>query len=375
MTNVNVLIKKLLGKNGKPVKLDLPDNISSDDIAALIDKAGGFGSTGPHNTVKAYKLFKTKKATPGELYPLFVDSKNPVVQGKWTQAISGDMTDKGKVKSSIGPLAYRPGWHAGDSPSARHIGGGRDPKTGKPTFRPDNQAWAEVEMADDLDWQDVADSRARITKAGKKAAGTAQINDRIPYRGHYRYKTNPNMEGEWLIGGDMRINRILSDEQVSEINKKAGVEDLPRKIAKALKGLAGIGIGVGAMSRPREANAGQSLWNQISAGREQNTYRPAVSPAAARLSDIAAGSTSLLGNPSEATADWLNKLAYGDNISWWDRGMAAMELMDPRDPAFLPGLMGSAYKDYVHRRGMMGEDPPQRKDPMDRFHKGLMGGM
>ena len=150
----------------------------------------------------------------------------------------------------------------------------------------------------------------------------------------------------------------------SQIRSKFAAFD-PRDIdsPSLLKGLAGIGVATGAATQSEQAEAsqravgqlsadGQSLWNQISAGREQNAYRPAVSPAAARLSDIAAGSTSLLGNPSEATADWLNKLAYGDDISWMDRGMAALELIDPTDPAFLPGLAGSAYRDWAHRQRM-----------------------
>jgi len=36
------------------------------------------------------------------------------------------------------------------------------------------------------------------------------------------------MTGEWLISGSMKVNRILSDEEVEEINKKHGVADLPR---------------------------------------------------------------------------------------------------------------------------------------------------
>ena len=40
--------------------------------------------------------------------------------------------------------------------------------------------------------------------------------------------TNPNLEGEWSIGGVMKVNRVLSDKEVKAINKKAGTSDLPR---------------------------------------------------------------------------------------------------------------------------------------------------
>ena len=44
----------------------------------------------------------------------------------------------------------------------------------------------------------------------------------------FRSKTNPNMTGNWLIGGAMKVNRVLSHNEVERINKKAGVSDLPR---------------------------------------------------------------------------------------------------------------------------------------------------
>jgi len=189
----------------------------------------------PKKTVKAYKLFRTDPKQPGKLFPLFVDAKTPVETDMWVNAKAGDIGGKGKVKSKIGPLAYRPGWHAGDLPIATHIGGKVDPKTGKrvvdrkfqPNVREDNQVWAEVEMADDVDWQAIANSRAVMTKKGKPNPRTAHITDQLPSGGNYRYKTNSNMTGEWIIGGEMKVNRVLSRDEVNSINKAAGVKDLP----------------------------------------------------------------------------------------------------------------------------------------------------
>jgi hypothetical protein len=194
----------------------------------------------PTKTVKAYKLFRVNPKKPGELFPLFVNADKPVKIGVWYEAEEGPAmadpkTGKAGVKSKLGRLAYRPGWHAGDYPIATHIGGEptKDPVTGKsaPSIRPENQVWAEVEMPADVDWQSEANKRG-VNPKGKFVAGKAEIADQIPKGGHYRYKTNPNMTGNWIIGGAMKVTRILSDEEVERINLSAGdqnIRDLPRK--------------------------------------------------------------------------------------------------------------------------------------------------
>ena len=199
----------------------------ADEVGESLQKIVGDVKS-PEKTVKAYKLFKTDKK--GDLYPLFVKMKDnkPLELNKWTKAEAGELNPKtGKVKSSLGDLAYRPGFHGGDLPIATHIGGKKG-KVTKPNYRKDNQVWAEVEFGNDVDWQSIANSRAVRNKDGSVQVKTAHITDQVPERGHYRYKTNPNMTGNWLIGGELKINRILSDKEVKSINDKAGVADLPR---------------------------------------------------------------------------------------------------------------------------------------------------
>lgn len=191
----------------------------------------------PKNTKLAYKLFRTD--SEGNLYPLFVDANTVVPRNEWLQAQAGELTSGGKVKSKIKDLAYRPGWHAGDTPNASHIGGkalaSGKRKNQSPDYRKPNQVWALVEMGDDVDWQSVANSRAPIVKSGlnkgKPMARQAHITDQVPMRGHYRYKTNPNMQGEWLIGGEMRVLGTIDSQQVQNIHKKLGspeeARDLP----------------------------------------------------------------------------------------------------------------------------------------------------
>jgi hypothetical protein len=186
------------------------------------------GGKVPEAVVKAYKLFRTKPNEPGTLYPLFVNANKPVPLNEWVSAEVGPVAASGKVKSKLGELAYRPGWHAGDLPIATHIGGKSDPTLKAPDYRRPDEVWAEVEMPNDVDWQTIANQRAELNKAGKIIPRTAHITDQIPEGGHYRYKTSPNMQGNWLIGGDMKVNKILTDEEVQAINEAAGMADLPR---------------------------------------------------------------------------------------------------------------------------------------------------
>ena len=232
---------------------------------------GGSVVKEPKSTVKAYKLFRVHKDHPGKLFPLFVDANTPVEMNKWVDAKEGDMKD-GKVKSKIGALAYRPGWHAGDLPMATHIGEKSDPSVTAPDRRPANHAWAEVEMPNDVDWQ------AEATKRGTNAQGKvipvkAHITDQIPKGGHYRYKTNPNMTGNWLIGGSMKVNKVLSDAEVARINNKAGMADLPRTepFAKKTFGFASGGM-VNSLIAPDEFKAEEYVNYKSKGGDVKNTF-------------------------------------------------------------------------------------------------------
>ena len=217
--------KHIRGKFAKynPEDAESPDFMKAE--GGLVHLAGGGV---PEKVVKAYKLFRIKNGNPNELYPLYVNANKPVPMGEWVPAEVGPVAASGRVKSKLGELAYRPGWHAGDLPIATHIGGKSDPKLKAPDFRRSDEVWAEVEMPNDVDWQTIANQRAELNKAGKVIPRTAHITDEIPFGGHYRYKTSQNMDGTWLIGGDMRVNKVLTDEEVQAINEAAGKADLPR---------------------------------------------------------------------------------------------------------------------------------------------------
>ena len=169
-----------------------------------------------------YKLFKIKKSEKGKLFPLYVYANEELPMGEWLEAKDGEQRD-GKVVSKLGLLKYRPGFHINDKvPYVSHIGVKED---GIIKYMHPDTVWAEVEYSDNIDYSEQAKANGIIN--GKYIPKKACL-DSIPVDGYYRYKTNPNMTGEWIIAGGMKINRILSDEEVSQICKKNGFEALPR---------------------------------------------------------------------------------------------------------------------------------------------------
>jgi hypothetical protein len=178
----------------------------------------------PQKTVKAYKLFSTNPKRPGELFPLFVGANQAIPTGVWLDALPGPESKTGGVKSKLGDLAFRPGWHAGDTPLATHIGvKGPD---GNVYARRANEVWGEVEVAADKDYQPQARQNGVNPKTGKFSAVKADIKQ-MPADGMYRYKTNPNMTGEWIISGSMKVNKILSEAEVNKILTDAGQKTMP----------------------------------------------------------------------------------------------------------------------------------------------------
>lgn len=169
-----------------------------------------------------YKLFRKKDE---KLYPLYVLATKETPIGVWLEAESGPRTDKGKVKSRLGELAYRPGWHINDGlPYVNHIYSAHDGKK----YLKDGCVWCEVEYKTDHCYS--AEAREAGWKNGKWSAVRAQL-DYVPVGGYYKYKTNPNMDGAWVIAGEMKVIREMTDEEVTRICKENGYEPLARWIA------------------------------------------------------------------------------------------------------------------------------------------------
>ena len=59
--------------------------------------------------MKTYKLFRVRN---GKLYPLYVETNREIEVDKWLRAESGEKVDDTHVKSRLGALSRRPGWHS-----------------------------------------------------------------------------------------------------------------------------------------------------------------------------------------------------------------------------------------------------------------------
>ena len=190
----------------------------------------------PKKTGIGYKVFYRGK--DGKLYPPMVANPNgadtPI--GVWLDAdaapIAGESkTGRQQVKAGgkgtqggSGTLAFRPGWHLGEIPYALQFN--RKDETGERTLFPKDFVWAEVEYAKDVDYQAEAESYG-YTENGKYRHSYAGL-PRVPENGSYRYRTNPNPQTDpWIITGAIKVNRVLTKEEVDDIVRKAGREPQP----------------------------------------------------------------------------------------------------------------------------------------------------
>lgn len=153
--------------------------------------------------MKTYKLFRNKN---GKLYPLYVKRNEETPVGKWIKAECGDLADDTHVKSSLGALSLRPGWHSTKIPFTDWIG--KKMPDGTLAQKPDT-VWCECEVrGNELE---VKEKRGLRT---------------IPL-GYYFFRTNSKQKDPWIISGEIRINKVLRNEEVAEICRRNGIEPQP----------------------------------------------------------------------------------------------------------------------------------------------------
>lgn len=141
------------------------------------------------------------------------------------QLIERGFLPKDSKASSIVALAYRPGWHAADLPYFPQ-GGKQDPESNYGHVHRHNQVVFECELDAGTDYTDQARNQSKaFTKAGKLNLRDADLQW-MPSEGFYQYTTNqflPDEEkGHWYIGGSMRINRALTQEECDRILAENG---------------------------------------------------------------------------------------------------------------------------------------------------------
>lgn len=215
---------------------------SPSQIKSATDNTGEFSSENPdirfqlrskpapEKTGVGYKVFYLKD---GKLYPPMVANLGGVDTpvGVWLDAEEGtragvSKTGRPQVKQGgkgtqggSGTLAYRPGWHLGEIPYAIQFN--RKDENGDRTLFPADFVWAEVEYADDVDYQEEAMSYG-MNANGKFQHSLAGL-PKLPVDGSYRYRTNPNPETDpWIITGAMKVNRLLTPSEVDRMVADAG---------------------------------------------------------------------------------------------------------------------------------------------------------
>lgn len=212
-----------------------------------------FSKAVPKNIGTAYKLFYLKD---GKLYPPMVGNPNgePTPVGAWIDASIGKLTDSSKTGrsqvlsggpgthkgSKKGHLALRPGWHLGVLPVANQFNI-TNPKNGKKELFPAELVWAEVEYSMDKNYQQDA-MKEGMTENGNFRYSYAGMKE-LPVNGYYRYKTNPDPKTEeWIIAGQIKVKRVLTNEEVDKILIQNGRTPPKRITQKELKKLKTINI-------------------------------------------------------------------------------------------------------------------------------------
>ena len=156
--------------------------------------------------MKTYKLFRIKN---GKLYPLYVNANKETVIGEWIPAEVGEKKDDTHVKSKLGSLSLRPGWHSTETPFTDWIGERQPDGT---LAQKKNTVWCECEVE------------------GEQINVTSRYGSRELLNGWYYFRTNSKQKEPWIISNKIKINRILTNEEVAEICRAKGIE--PQKIAE-----------------------------------------------------------------------------------------------------------------------------------------------
>ena len=159
--------------------------------------------------MKTYKLFRTKGT---KLYPLYVNAKESIPMGRWIQSKPGELVDETHVKASGcgGKLSLRSGYHSTDVPFTDWIGERQDDGT---LAQRKDCVWCECEVK--------GDEIESKTKNGYRI---------IPEDSYYYFKTNSKQERPWIISDWIKVNRILSNEEVADICRANGIE--PQRVAE-----------------------------------------------------------------------------------------------------------------------------------------------
>ena len=158
----------------------------------------------PKNFGVGYKLLEMNEN--GQIFPLFIGKNKETPIGEWIPA--ENLPTKG--------YSERPGWHCSmELPDAPWLRGfdGTDLGPYKSRFKNGKRVWCEVlyDMTNDY--------RDEVLKQPKKC-----FENKIPKNGFYFF--NEGSRGTWVITSSIMINKILTDEEVKEILRLKGYDEV-----------------------------------------------------------------------------------------------------------------------------------------------------
>lgn len=156
------------------------------------------------NTRVGYKLFEMNK--DGKLFPLFIGKQTETPMGEWVRAEY--VPTKG--------FATRGGWHIGaDVPDAPWLKGydGSEKGIYKSRFNKGKRVWCEVEYNATIDYNDSA-----------KVLPQKCFSNTIPENGFYFFREAG--KGVWVITSDIKIVRILSEDERQRIMTDKGYDEV-----------------------------------------------------------------------------------------------------------------------------------------------------
>lgn len=152
--------------------------------------------------MKTYKLFRIKN---DKLFPLYVEANREMEIGKWLKSESGEKVDETHVKASGcgGKLSLRSGFHSTNIPFTNWIG--KKMPDGTLAQRSDT-VWCECEVKGD---EVKCESRYGFRE--------------VPKDKWYFFRTNSKQKDPWIISDWLKINKILSRNEVVQICKSNGI--------------------------------------------------------------------------------------------------------------------------------------------------------
>ena len=132
---------------------------------------------------------------------------------------------EGSMAKNITVLAYRPGWHAADLPYFPQ-GGKQQAESNYGNVHRHNHVVFECELAADVDYTEKAHAQYKAHKSDGTFIPRNADLQYMPKEGFYKYTTNQFLKdedkGHWYIGGAMKINRALTQEECDKILAENG---------------------------------------------------------------------------------------------------------------------------------------------------------